>query len=64
MGAEQARAIGLVNRVVPEAELDAAVASLADTIAAQEPLVLAIGKEAFYAQAERTLTPPIATPPR
>ncbi len=53
--AEQARAIGLVNRVVPEAALDAAVAQLAGTIAAKSPLVLAIGKEAFYAQAEMDL---------
>jgi enoyl-CoA hydratase/carnithine racemase len=53
--AARAREIGLVNRVVPEAELDAAIAALAGQIAAKSPLVLAIGKEAFYRQAEMDL---------
>ena len=53
--AERAREIGLVNRVVPEAELDAAVAALAGRIAAKSPLTLAIGKSAFYRQAEMGL---------
>jgi len=51
--AATAKALGLVNRVVPEAELDAAVAALAAGIAAKSPLTLAIGKRAFYAQADR-----------
>jgi enoyl-CoA hydratase/carnithine racemase len=55
IGAARAREIGLVNRVVPEAALDAAVTELAETIAAKSPLVLAIGKEAFYRQAEMPL---------
>jgi enoyl-CoA hydratase/carnithine racemase len=55
IGAEQARQWGLVNRVVPAAELDKAVASLANEIAAKSPLTLAIGKEAFYRQAELEL---------
>jgi enoyl-CoA hydratase/carnithine racemase len=50
--AASAKALGLVNRVVPEADLDAAVANLAGKIAAKSPLILAIGKEAFYRQAE------------
>jgi enoyl-CoA hydratase/carnithine racemase len=50
--AARAREIGLVNRVVPEAALDHAVADLASQIAAKSPLTLAIGKEAFYHQAE------------
>lgn len=50
--AARARELGLVNQVVSEAELDAAVAALAGRIAAKSPLVLAIGKEAFYRQAE------------
>jgi enoyl-CoA hydratase/carnithine racemase len=41
---------GLVNRVVPEARLDAEVMALADRIAAASPYVLALGKRAFYAQ--------------
>ncbi len=52
ISAEQARAEGLVNQVVPDAELDAAVAILAGTIAAKSPLTVAIGKEAFYRQAD------------
>ena len=53
--AARAQAIGLVNQVVPEAELDAAVAALAGKISAKSPLTLAIGKEAFYRQAEMEL---------
>ena len=53
--AARAREIGLVNRVVPEAALDEAVGALAGTIAAKSPLTLAIGKEAFYRQAELSL---------
>ncbi len=53
--AARARELGLVNRVVPEAELDTAVAALAGQIAAKSPLTLAIGKEAFYRQAETDL---------
>jgi enoyl-CoA hydratase/carnithine racemase len=53
--ASRARELGLVNRVVPDAELDAAVGALARQIAAKSPLTLAIGKEAFYRQAEMGL---------
>lgn len=53
--ADRAREIGLVNRVVPEAELEAATAALANQIAGKSPLTLAIGKEAFYRQAELQL---------
>lgn len=53
--AAKAQALGLVNRVVPETELDAAVAVLAETIAGKSPLTLAIGKEAFYRQTEMPL---------
>ncbi|MGH6990480.1 MAG: enoyl-CoA hydratase [Stellaceae bacterium] len=52
ISAEEAHRIGLVNRVVPAAGLDEAIAALAQRIAAQSPLTLAIGKEAFYRQAE------------
>ena len=41
---------GLVNRVVPESELDSAVEELADAIIRSSQLVVGIGKEAFYAQ--------------
>ncbi len=53
--AARAYALGLVNRVVPGARLDASVASLAGQIVAKSPLTLAIGKEAFYRQAEMGL---------
>ena len=53
--ARRAREIGLVNRVVPAAKLDAEVGALARQIAGKSPLVLAIGKEAFYRQAELDL---------
>jgi enoyl-CoA hydratase/carnithine racemase len=41
---------GLVNIVVPDAELDAAVAELVEKIARSSPLTVGIGKEAFYRQ--------------
>jgi enoyl-CoA hydratase/carnithine racemase len=41
---------GLVNRVVPAAELDAAVSDLAERIATASPLVVGLGKQAFYRQ--------------
>ena len=53
--AARAREIGLINRVVPEGQLDEAVTALARQIAAKSPLTLAIGKEAFYRQAEMAL---------
>ena len=53
--AEAAQAMGLVNRVVPEAELDQATMELAGRIASKSPLTLAIGKEAFYRQLEMPL---------
>jgi enoyl-CoA hydratase/carnithine racemase len=52
VAAEEARRLGLINRVVPAARLDDEVMTLARQIAAKSPLVLAIGKEAFYRQAE------------
>jgi enoyl-CoA hydratase/carnithine racemase len=50
--AARARELGLVNRIVPAAALDDAVAALAAQIAGKSAHVLAIGKEAFYRQAE------------
>jgi enoyl-CoA hydratase/carnithine racemase len=43
---------GLVNRVVPSSELDAAVAELISAISRSSPLTVGIGKEAFYEQVE------------
>jgi enoyl-CoA hydratase/carnithine racemase len=53
--AHRARDFGLVNQVVPDSDLDTAVAALAGKIASKSPLTLAIGKEAFYRQAEMDL---------
>jgi enoyl-CoA hydratase/carnithine racemase len=53
--AEAARALGLVNRVVPRPELTAATTALAERIAAKSAFTVAIGKEAFYRQAELDL---------
>lgn len=50
--AATAHALGLVNRVVPPAELGAATMGLAHRIATKSALTVAIGKAAFYAQAE------------
>ncbi len=40
--------LGFVNRVVPAAELDAAVAEYCSQFVAKSPLVLRLGREAFY----------------
>lgn len=53
--APRARELGLVNRVVAEAELATATRALAAQIAGKSPLTLAIGKEAFHRQAEMDL---------
>ncbi|MBB5223938.1 enoyl-CoA hydratase/carnithine racemase [Amaricoccus macauensis] len=53
--AGEARAMGLVNRVVPEAELSAAAQALAATIAGKLGPAVRIGKRAFYEQAELPL---------
>jgi enoyl-CoA hydratase/carnithine racemase len=46
---------GLVNRVVPAAELDATVAFFTERIVARSASVMALGKRAFYAQIDRRL---------
>jgi enoyl-CoA hydratase/carnithine racemase len=53
--AEEAAAYGLVNRVVPDADVLSAAVALAAKIAAKSPATVAIGKAAFYAQAEMGL---------
>ncbi|MBV8336393.1 MAG: enoyl-CoA hydratase [Alphaproteobacteria bacterium] len=53
--AATARAIGLVNRVVARERLREAVDDLAGKIAGKSAMTLAIGKEAFYRQAELDL---------
>ena len=50
--AQTARERGLVNRVVPAAELDAEVGRLAGAILAKSPVAVATGKRVFYRQIE------------
>lgn len=54
--AQTAKQFGLVNEVVPPDELDAAVASLAQKIAAKSPLAVSLGKKMFYRQATMDLS--------
>jgi enoyl-CoA hydratase/carnithine racemase len=53
--AEEAKTLGLVNRVVPEAALGAASRELAETIAAKLGPAVRVGKRTFYEQAEMGL---------
>ncbi|WP_224247898.1 enoyl-CoA hydratase/isomerase family protein [Hyalangium gracile] len=46
--AREALALGMLNRVVPAAELDAAVGALATKLAGKSQAVLALGKRAFF----------------
>jgi len=55
ISAQRAYEIGLVNRVVPEAELDNAALNFAEKIASKSPLTLKIGKKAFYDQLDKDL---------
>lgn len=54
--AARAAELGLINRSVSDASLDAEVEALAQRIVAKSPLTLKIGKEAFYKQAELGLS--------
>ena len=53
--ASRAAEMGLINHIVPEAELTAAGMALAQKIAAKSSLTLATGKRAFYQQKEMDL---------
>lgn len=46
--AHEALSMGFVNRVVPPAELDAAVDELASALAAKSPLIMRWGRDSFY----------------
>ena len=49
IGAAEALRLGVVSRVVPAADLDAAVDETVAALAAHSPAVLALGKASFYA---------------
>jgi len=55
IGAQQAMQWGLVNKVVPAAELDAATQELASKLAAKPPATVAAGKRGFYQQMDMNL---------
>jgi enoyl-CoA hydratase/carnithine racemase len=55
VGPQQALQWGLVNKVVPAAELDAATAALAAKLAAKPRATVAAGKRAFYQQMDMGL---------
>jgi enoyl-CoA hydratase len=50
ISAEEARELGIVNRVVAEADFDAAVDDWATKLAAKSPVMMRLGKEAMYRQ--------------
>lgn len=50
ISADRALAVGLVNRVVPVAGLDAAIQDFCDAIIASSAATIRLGKEAFYNQ--------------
>jgi enoyl-CoA hydratase/carnithine racemase len=56
ISAKDAAEYGLVNRVVPDREVVETAVELAGKIAAKSPVTVAIGKAAFYAQAEMGLS--------
>ena len=55
IGAERAREIGLLNRVVAPEALDAEVEALARLLATKSPAAIATGKAVFYRQLEMPL---------
>jgi enoyl-CoA hydratase len=53
--AQQALEAGIVNRVVPDAELDATVADWAGKLAGKSPVIMRLGKEAMRRQLDMPL---------
>ena len=53
--AEKAAEIGLINRVVPADDLDAAAMAMAQQIVGKAPVAVRTGKRAFYEQADMPL---------
>jgi enoyl-CoA hydratase/carnithine racemase len=57
--AREALALGLLNRVVPAAELDGAVKIFTDALAQKSQAVLALGRRAFFAAEDLPLAPAV-----
>ncbi len=55
LGAKEAAAAGLINEAVSAEELQSHCRKLAETVAGKSAVTIAIGKEAFYRQAEMPL---------
>jgi len=55
LSAEEARAAGLVNRVVPPGELDAAVRAVTELVTGKSPIAIALGLRAFAQQDDMDL---------
>lgn len=55
LSAEEARAVGLVSRVVAAAELDGAVAEIESKIASKSPITIQLGLEAWARQGDMEL---------
>ena len=53
--AQQALAAGIVNRVVPDEQLDGAVAEWAQKLAGKSPVIMRLGKEAMRRQMDMAL---------
>jgi enoyl-CoA hydratase len=53
--AQEAYAAGIVNRVVPDAELDALAAGWSDKLAGSSPVIMRLGKEAMRRQLDMPL---------
>ena len=60
LSADEAQRIGIVNRVVPAAELPAAVAEWAQRLASKSPVLMKLGKDAMYRQQDMALEDAIA----
>ncbi len=60
ISAQEALALGLVNRVVPREELDKAVEEMLEAVLSKSPVVLRLGKESFYAAREMELREALA----
>src|SRR5581483_8202138 len=56
MTAAEAQQWGIVNQVVPAAQLDAATQALADKLAGKSKAIIALGKRSYYAAEDLPLS--------
>ena len=48
--AAQLQALGIINRVVPQGQLDSTVAEIAEQLAKKSPVAMRLGRDSFYRQ--------------